>query len=466
MTFDNISLIFPENKSDLRIGLVMLMISAIACVLSIWFPGLSFKLLIAIVGLALVVHFRIHVVILILLMVTVASVLPDEFDQLSNAIFGILILGTFIYLGASILLGHSQLQHSIFVDILAIIYIGFALNGVISSSNNSMLNQYAATEILRCLMYAGILIVSYHYLNDIEIVRKISWVFIIIALGLSVYTYYLTMEVGLKGFIIHGITVMHGVSGKLANAGGNASMITNALPLPLAYIMFGKDARKRKLNIAIFVFIIVIWVLLNSRSNYLFLFVTLCVLGAFHKNRWKYLTALIAMTIIGIIAINTIPILRMALRLQGGMTFREDLWQASFRMISENPILGKGFGYFDRFKFGYMDPGVGRFAMGTMSNATPHNVIILRAVDLGIGAAIIQIICWIIPIIYFIQNEKYLRKFKDYYLYLALGAMLISLEIRCLFDTSGTVVLLILTAMIFRMPHLLKLSEGDLIKSN
>ncbi len=447
--------LFPDNRVNPRIFAVAAIISVLSCVITILLPAIPFQIFLLVLGSVLIIHYRVHVLLLILLLVTVATVLPDSFDQLTNALFTLLVFFVFLYLAASMLIAREKLQHSKYTDVLAILYLGFAINGAISSMYNSMLNQYAAAEIVRCIMYAGMLVASFHFIDNISLVKKVMWIFIVTAIALATYSYYLTVTLGPKAFVMQGITVMHGISGALANTNGTATLITYAMPIFLAYIMFGAEKRYRLMSSLIFIYILIVWIMLNSRGSYLFLFSSFIILILFHKNRWKYLSLILAGVIILFISINTIPILKLALRIQGGMTFREDLWQAAFRMIAENPILGKGFGYFDRFKFSYMDPGMGRSAMGIMYNLSTHNVLITRAVDMGIGAAIVQVVWWIIPAAYFIKHASQLRNSEYFYLYVAVGAIFIGLVIRCMFETSGTVVVLILTAMVFRVPNLI-----------
>jgi O-antigen ligase len=227
----------------------------------------------------------------------------------------------------------------------------------------------------------------------------------------------------------------------------------------MAYLLYGNRRKMKRIYFCLFCSILAIWLLLNSRTDYLSIFVVVLVLIMFHRYRWRYISIIASFLFLGIIAIHTIPLLKAALRLERGMTFREDLWQAAYRMILESPILGKGPGFYDRFKFMYMDPGIGRIAAGTLQNTTAHNTILMRAVDLGIGAAILQILFFAIPIFVFLKSVNEYKNSEHYHLYIALGLILIELELRSFFDTSGGVFVLIVSAIILKMPRLIRLAE-------
>ena len=138
------------------------------------------------------------------------------------------------------------------------------------------------------------------------------------------------------------------------------------------------------------------------------------------------------------------------------MPYRGDLWSAAVRMINESPVLGKGFGFFDRFRFQYVDPGVGRIVIGSTGAISPHNMLLQKAVDLGIGASVALLFTWLLPIFYIVKNVKLLRQSQHFYLFAAFGAILVGSEVRDMFETGGTVLKIVLTAMIFKMPDLMK----------
>jgi O-antigen ligase len=204
---------------------------------------------------------------------------------------------------------------------------------------------------------------------------------------------------------------------------------------------------------------------LNSRGSYLFTFAAFLALAMFHNRRNRFLLTIAGLFIAAyvVFATNVFPIFKILLRLENALTYREDLWDAAFRMIAESPVFGKGPDYFARFKYLYMDPGFGRFMIGAMSGLTPHNVLLYRAVDLGIPAVLVQLFLWIFPIMIFIKNSKFVKHSKYYYLYLACGAIWIGIIVRSMFDTGNNVVGMFALIIFLRMPKMIRDLEVDSI---
>jgi O-antigen ligase len=144
------------------------------------------------------------------------------------------------------------------------------------------------------------------------------------------------------------------------------------------------------------------------------------------------------------------------------MTFREDFWKAAFRMLGESPILGKGYGFFYKFKYFYMDPGLGRALLGPSPDVSVHNMLLMRGIDLGICGILIQIFYWIFPIVIFARNEKSVRQSEHYYLYMAIAAILVGMIARGFFDTGTNMPSPILLAALLKFPKLIQPSVPEI----
>ena len=450
--------IFADSRVDYKLLVLLIAIVLLAITITIWNQGITTKILILMMAAISIYIVQINVLQIILTAALLGVIFPDSYISIFNYTFGFAIIGAFLLILLKVLFQHEHFQYHKQLSILMAIYVLFALNTVISAVFNSSLGGEAIAETARNLLYAVLIAVSYHLIRDLIVIRKIFGTVIIIAIAVSIYSYKILFGIGLKAFLVYGITVLHGVFGGMANSGSAAAVITDAMPIPLAYLMFGTNLKKKRLYFVLFVFFFIIWFLWNSRSNYVFLFFAALSILAFHDKRKKYFAIILAGLAISVILLLTgfIPILNDILRLERGMTYREDVWQAALRMYGESPILGKGPEYFSAHYFIYLDPGIGRKVISSLYNVSPHNVLLMRAVNLGIGAVLAQLILWIFPLIVFARNAKKVKNSDYYYLYLASGAIWIGLICRSLFDTGGNTIGLIMLPIMFKIPKLIK----------
>jgi O-antigen ligase len=355
-----------DGKKKLAYFLTAVFIVLISCISSAWFPSITAKFLILILVLVVIRLLHIDTLQILFLAALLGIIVPFEYRQLANFTFVFGVSLAIAWIVASVMFGYRRFDHHRQLDALVVIYILFAINGIISTAYNRTFDSYATVQIARYALYGAAIAVVYNLMTDLRAVRKLLMTLLITSVIVATIGYQIALAVGIKTFLIQGITLMHGLSGAMSNPTFAAGVLTNSMPIPLAYLMFGKDKRKYYLFLGLTIYFIVIWVLWNSRSNYVFLFSSFLTLLLFHEKRKRYLFAVVccAVAAIAIIQSGKFPLLVNLLRLEGGLTYRGDLWEAAMRMIAESPILGKGFGYFDRFKFMYMDPGPGRWIRG------------------------------------------------------------------------------------------------------
>jgi O-antigen ligase len=420
-------------------------------------PQIGLGLILILLFILLILAIKINTLQLLLLTTILPALSQSKLNQLGNIALAIEI-GLFLFwIVALIILDKSRFDHRPSLDILIWINLFFALNTLISSIYNSALNAVAFLEIFRFVLYAGLIAISYHYLNSIDSINKIKWTALA---GSAIYAalgYKMFLGAGALTVQMYGAAFLHGATIGLANSNTIATVIANPMPFLLAYCMFGNNKRLKLLNWIIFFYLFFIWLVWNSRASYIYLFFAFITLILFHKNRQKYLTySLVGLLLIFLLSLsNIIPHLSDFLRLEMGTSHREVIWNAGLRMFTESPFFGKGPSYFDQYKFYYMDAGIGRSVVGTFTGISPHNVLIMKATDMGILAVIAQLIYWFVPIIFFVKNANRLKDSEHYYLYLASGATWTGMIFRSQFDTGASVFSMILLSVIFKMPQLI-----------
>jgi O-antigen ligase len=128
-----------------------------------------------------------------------------------------------------------------------------------------------------------------------------------------------------------------------------------------------------------------------SRSNYLYVGVAFLVLCWVRPlTRWLSLAALGA----GVLAPFVLPLplwLVSGLRLSSGLSSREALWEAAWRMFQANPWTGVGSGaeVFERLSPVHMDTDVQRVLTGYLGGGAAHNIWLTKAAELGaVGLAL------------------------------------------------------------------------------
>jgi O-antigen ligase len=159
------------------------------------------------------------------------------------------------------------------------------------------------------------------------------------------------------------------------------------------------------------------------------------------------------------------PLFETLARLEIGLSYREYLWQAALKIINENPLFGTGPGTFADYSYCYMEPSLGRTAIG-ISKFPTHNVILNIASDMGIMAALLMISYWFFVIIYFFINATKVKSTSLFSIYLGCGAVFIGMIGRAMFESGGNFMMLIVSAMIFRIVAFTRLKHevvGEMI---
>jgi O-antigen ligase len=451
--------VMPPGAGNMPFVLAISVAGLLSCIAALWMPSMAVKLIQIIVICAFMMLIRIHILQFLLILTLVPGLFPADFVGFANIAFSSALILTLFWIAALIGLGHDRWERNKSVELFMAINFLFAFNMFFSSLYNSTELTIAIIEASRFILYAGLIVTSYYLMNNFRIIEKLMWTGLAIAIAVAAFSYKTALDMGLGGSILkYGAALMRQTVSSAVNPNTLATVITFPMPVLLAYLMFSNKKSKKTLLLGVFMFLAIAWISLNSRANYVYLFTAFLALVVFHNNRKKYLLILIAIAaiLIFLILIDAVPLLTMLLRLEGGVTYRDSLWKAALRMVAESPLLGKGPTFFNQFKFQYMDPDAGRAIVGIWQGVAPHSVPVLRAVEMGIFAVIIQIIFWILPVFSLAKNAKKINQSEFYYLYLAAGAMWIGLIFRSLMDTGGSVIGMLLLPVIYRIPELTK----------
>jgi len=449
--------ILPSDISDYRIITGAALLSIVSCVSTILLPAIIPKIVMLMFVVILLYEFRIHILQLIIISVLIPMAFTSVSSETNSVLIAVQVILALMWIIALLALGHETLESDRNLTILLAMHVFFAVNVIVSTLYNTSFGLFALRETIRYVLYAGLLFISYYFLRNSKILKKLIYTVILIAIPLAAYVYYFALGLGLKSIRNFGLVVMHGFNIGPSNANTVSNVLTDPLVILLSFMMFGIGKRKKYLGAALFIFLFIVWIALNSRSSYLLFTAAYLTLIMFSKRRWKYLLISASCSLLLLIIIETgvFPELNFFLRLQSGFTHRNDIWLAAIRMIRESPILGKGPGFFSPNKFMYMDPGIGRVATGIF-DLSPHHVILERGVDFGIFGMIVQIFIWLFSVGVFIRNAPKLRQSENYYIYLASGAIWIGLIFRGMLGTSGNIASITYLAVILAMPKAIK----------
>jgi len=449
--------ILPDNERNIKLLFLMFFLGLIPGLVMAFAQASGIKILFSIFFILCLIMLRIKIPQLILLLTLVPMIFTFVSQDLANLVISAVVLFGLIWIGAKVALGRACFEHSTILEIIMAIYFFFALNIIISVLYNSTLNMYSISESVRYASYACMLFVLYYFMNKMKIITNLVLTALVVSVAIAVYSCYLAFDIGAKNLLQFAGVAMHGIRIGFTNANTIATVIANSIPIVMAYCMFGVERKWKLLSLVLLIFLILVWLPLNSRSSYLFIFGAVLTLVLFHNRRRLYLSIIIGVILGGYILVisDIFPLLKIFLRLEKGLTYRGDLWTAAIRMFAESPILGKGPEYFDRFKFYYMDPGFGRYTSGYNFGLSPHNVLLMRAVDMGIFAIVAQIFLWIIPIVIFVKDAKIVRHSRFYFLYLASGATLVGMVLRSITEVGNNVFSIIALVMLLRIPLLI-----------
>jgi len=355
--------------------------------------------------------------------------------------------------------------------IFAFIFILLGIIAFISMYVNMRFDKRAILEVIRFFSLCPLFLIMFSFLKDVSVIKKIAATIIFVNLSITAYSYILLFDLGLQGFVLQGITAMHGYFEGFVNPNSMAMMICYSLPIIVAYLLFNKEKMiKNRYVYFCLVFIILIWLLWNSRSSYIYVFVSVVVLMGFHKKRKIFYSIIIFSGIAAILSLNYIPFAKDILRIESGLSLRESLWDSAINMFVQNPFFGTGPSSFSSIGYYYNESIIAKSIIGMGFGGGAHNLILQKMAELGFLSILIIIFCWFFMIYQFVKNHKMMRDSKYYYLYLAAFASIIGLIVRSAFESGDLIgggqlisnfIPFFYFALILRLPEFRKANTED-----
>jgi O-antigen ligase len=322
-------------------------------------------------------------------------------------------------------------------------------------------------EVTRYISLVALFLILFHFISDLDKLKNAVWVIITISILTAIYSYYLVFDMGIKTFLLSGISAFHSLHGGLGNANSLAFLIGISIPIIFSHLLYSRQKNKL-FSVILLIFLFIIWLLCNSRSSYVYLLVSVIFIFFFHRKRRLYLGISIIIASIIFVLIFISPVIQQLVRLESGLSHRDELWKGAFRMFTNSPFIGMGPLSFNDFKFYYVDAGIAREICAYQFGGAAHNLYLTKAAELGIFSVIIIFALWGYITWYFFANRKHIQKQPLNYLYIACGAIFTGLMFRSIFEIGGLIgngrlgenlLPLLIVAMIIRIPMLYKNGE-------
>jgi O-antigen ligase len=445
-----------NNGSKKITILLFILIISFSSILMLKAPSLAINGIVFLLATIFVYFLRIGMLQIIYLTTLFPMLLPGVSQDFNNVLISLITLGSVFSIVVSCAIADGKLDHNGKLDIIIFLYVLLGVLSCLSSYYNSSFDMFNSLELMRFISYGLLIAVCFHFTRDIKTIRNLFILATLASIYIAIYSYAIVFNAGVIKFISLGGIYLHSYGIGQSNANTIAMAIANSMPVLIAYILLCKNESRKYTTIAILILLFFVWLAWNSRGSYLFVFFAIITIILFHKNKWKFISVLLSVATVALVLVvtNIFPLIAVYLRLEKGLTGRGDLWTAAIRMFCESPILGKGPGYYSPHKYNYMDPGLGRMIAGKLENITPHNLILARAVDMGIFAVMVQLAIWVIPIVYFIKNAKIVRDCEYYYLYIACGAIWVGIIFRSIVDTGANIIGILALVAIYKIPEL------------
>ena len=374
-----------------------------------------------------------------------------------NLVFGFIIIIAFLRHGISTTYINFLEDHYKAAGLLIL----FSVFALISMLNNSRFTIRAVLETIRYFSLPILFLLWCSYLNKFYHIKRALKYVLIFSVIVAIYSYFLLFKIGLSQFLLIGITSFHGVRTFFGNANSLAMNIGYSLPIVLSFIIYKKPTSYKWFAGLLFVFLIIIWLLCNSRSSYVFMFSAIIFLLFFLKKKTRYYLALVVALFCGWVMADYLPLFRDLLRLESGLSLRDDLWSAAANMIKERPIFGFGPASYDEIKFAFLGPSAGRSLAGTSFGGAAHNLYLTKAAEIGIFGLFTLLAFFFFIFYKFFSNFRYLKNSEWLYIYIGSGAVIFGLLFRSFFEIGNligngrlgeNIITFVFISLIFKLP--------------
>lgn len=440
-----------SNRSIIIVFVIIIIVSA--TIVSVFPMNLAILFMLLLVFAASILFLRIQPLYLLLLFMFLSFGISVDYSKYILYGFYIVFLYMFIiYLFRFI--DQERLEYKslskLFYPIIGARLL-LCIISVLSLIVNGRLEMENLVISVKYFSIIPLILVLNHYIKNINCVKKIVMLFITLMIVFSLYSFGMLFVSGIESFISFGLFSFRSVFIGLGNPNAVAFIIGLGIPFLFSYLIFGKLKLKKIYILLILLFVMTIFLFWNSRSCYLYIFVASLFLIGFHKNKWKYYFGMAIFFGVVIGYLGQTGILEKLLRLETGLTHRDVLWQAAYRIFLEKPLLGGGPSYFWQNNFYYMDASFGKYLVGADSQVSAHNLILFRAAELGIFAVISVLYVWGYIIRMFYKNLDLLRGKSYYNIYLAFGSVYIGMIVKSLFEAANSIIHLIIGLIILKL---------------
>lgn len=234
--------------------------------------------------------------------------------------------------------------------------------------------------------------------------------------------------------------------GFIGNYNATGGYFAISIPLLISLLYISKLRIKRIMISTIIGLLFIALIITGSRSALLSCAVSVfIILFILNKKLLVRITVFSVLSILVVLLIEPIrDFLILALRVEGGLTQRDHLWEISLHLIEDNFLFGIGPGayafkmldYFPVMLNSYLGQRlIGLYEM-TMGRNSAHNFYLVMFTDLGILGLFVSLM---LPYVFFRISKpvlRHLKKIVDSYYYLVVGIVstMTGLFVRSLFD--------------------------------
>jgi O-antigen ligase len=243
------------------------------------------------------------------------------------------------------------------------------------------------------------------------------------------------------------------ISSLLSNPEALSNFYVVSFPFIIAFILFTKKVSSKLLGFILLIYISIGIILTMSRSSILAILLSTSIILFLLRRKifYRLLVAICALVLLTVLYEPLNEFASLFLRIEEGMSARDQLWNMSVNIIRDNPIFGIGPGAYKHVFFNYLPFMLDEFwgkIMIEFYNMTggenfSHNYFLVLFTDLGLLGIITAIT---LPLIYLTIGIKTIKKYRPvgglkYHLIIALFAVGVSVILRNFFNSIGLIYL-------------------------
>lgn len=421
--------ISPENLPYPRGILILIFGISLASSLLILTLGNIIPFLV-LTGLVLAVlglyNYKILVYLFLLTLPFTSQKLPEPYESLTK--WGLILFLIGIWLVRKIL-GGEKIQ--MVPGWFALLFCGVVTWSVISAINYSF--SISSLWITTRMVWFFLFFVLVYDIIDLENFRGVFWYisipFIIIAM---VFLYKAAFSGGIVGLLIFTAT-------KQAWVWGNPNLIGELflifIPVFLSIYMFDKNSKHRTYYLIATIILTAGLFISNSRASYLGVFCSAFILILFSKYRLRFFAVLLIAFLLIISNPLGNELIKIILREQGGLSGRDIIWHAAFRLFEHNPVFGVGLGNFNEAVYDFIPLVDYKIMYGWVGHA--HNAFLHFSDELGLPGLFFLSFFLYKVVKGSIQTLLKVKIAKNRAIAIGIFAMMVGFIVRLFFESIG-----------------------------